>query len=343
MIALLIVAYAMIDSKYAWVVLGLAISIQEELWLPMLLLVAYSANNQGIRRGAKNAVGAIFVFILVNGYFIIQSPSSFFSSVFSTLGGSFLPNGTSSAGFELSRAFPILLSTYSQLFEVTALLMVFLLLYWNRKELIPLFSMVPFLVTVHSISSYYVTFLFLLIFAFCTWDKKEVGQIERIMRKDKRIVYASVAAFFLVLAAIICLSHAAYVRDFNVSMGGAQLTLDWTNSTSIYRTTLNYEGLNNRTLYVYAISSAQGAGISVRGFMNDGIIPGAKAACGSYDCMLKINKITLPQNASSYPLTVIANWDNKTVPTRYFAVELYNGDHFVSGSPEQNFSTFSPS
>ncbi len=52
MIALLIVAYAMIESEYAWVALGLALSIQQELWLPVLLLLAYSANNQGMRKGS---------------------------------------------------------------------------------------------------------------------------------------------------------------------------------------------------------------------------------------------------------------------------------------------------
>lgn len=339
MIALLVVGYAMLDSKYVWVVLGLALSMQEELWLPVLFLIAYSFNNRGIRRGAINAVGAAAVFLAVNAYFIIQSPKSFFGSVFTTLGGFFLPNGTSSIGFALVKAFPLLLSTYAQMFEVTAVFLVFLLWYWNRKELIPLFSMVPFLITDHAISSYYSTFLFLLIFAVCTSRKKETGWIEKILRKNNISAYAAVAAFALLMMALVCSSHAAYVKNFNISTGNAELTLDYANATSVYRTMINYHGLSNDTIYVYAIGlQSDSSSPFIEGFMNESIIPGAAPKCGGYDCEVNINEIALPRNGSSYELTARIRWLNASVPVEYVAVELYNGDYFYSGADARNAS-----
>src|SRR5271157_1656231 len=58
MLALALLAYAKMDSKYAWLPLGLCLAIQEELWLPVLFLFAYSLNRHGIRRGTLNIAGA---------------------------------------------------------------------------------------------------------------------------------------------------------------------------------------------------------------------------------------------------------------------------------------------
>ncbi len=276
---------------------------------------------------------------MVNGYFIVQSPSSFFSSVFSTLSGSFLPNGISSVGFELANAFPILLSTYSQLFEITALLAVFLLLYWNRKELIPLFSMIPFLFADKSISSYYATFLFLLIFAFCTWSEKGTGRIERIMRKHKRMVYATVVAVFLLIISLIYYSHATYVRNFNVTLSNQELILDRANATTIYEATINYHDLGNGTLYAYAITLGSDKKVQTQGFMNESIIPGAKPECGSYDCGVNVNRIALPKNGSVYDFTADVKWADGASPVRYFAIEMYNGQYFYAGDPIYNSSS----
>jgi len=68
MLALILLAYVLIDSAYAWLLLGLCLSIQEQLWLPVIFLFAYSLNRHGIKRGIYNILGAVVVFLVINEF-----------------------------------------------------------------------------------------------------------------------------------------------------------------------------------------------------------------------------------------------------------------------------------
>jgi uncharacterized membrane protein len=338
MIALLLLAYSMIDSKYSWILLGLCASIQEELWLPVLFLIAYSLNNQGIRKGLVNALGTAAVFLAINSYFIILSPGAFFGNVFDPLNSLIFPNGHSSIGILLVKFFPILLSSFSLLFEVVSLLLVFLLLYWNRKELIPLFSMIPFLVLHHSLNSYYTTFIFVLIFAIGQSKGREKGWIETFLKKRKLIAYGTVAAFLAVIFLVIYSSHTAMKSGFEIST--SQPTLVFENLSSTYRTTISYGNLSNRTIYVVAVGADRNANIGLFGILNESII-GSPAVCDpdAFDCMINVNRIRLPENGSSYDLTVRVKWYNATNPIKNVAVEIYNGENFYFGRAAYNDSS----
>jgi hypothetical protein len=340
MIAILLIGYVKLESKYSWIVLGLGLAIQEELWLPVLFLIAYSFNNQGLRKGAVNALGAGAVFLAINAYFILQSPTAFFVNVFTALGGFFLPNGTSAIGFVFIKELPLLLSTYPLMFELTTVLLLFLLMYWNRKELIPLFSVVPFIVASRSINSYYATFLFFLLFSLLARTGKETGWIERLLRKNRKATYAIIAAFAFVFLLLISSSHLEYARNFDIGSSSPTLLLDWTNSTSIYRTEIIYGSLISNKLYAYAISLDSDANLNVRGFINDSILDSRKnCGSGDYDCLVNVNEISLPGNSSSYELTARIRWLNSTIPIRHVAIELYNGPYFFSGDAAHNMSS----
>jgi uncharacterized membrane protein len=333
MIALLLVAYVKLDSRYSWFFLGVCASIQEELWLPVIFLIAYSFNNHGVRKGLVNVVGAIAVFLAFNAYFIALSPSAYYSSVFGTLNSYIFPNGFSGIGFPLLRFYPVLLSVFPQIFEVTALFLAFLFLYWNRKEMVLVFSMIPFLVLDHSLYSYCATFMFVLIFVIALKDKKRKGIVETYLKKRKAIVYCVVVAYIALIAFMLYSSHTAYESSFGMSMSDTRLILDHANMTSVYRTTLSYGNLSNHTVYAIAASLNSDFSLSFFGILNYSIISNP-ANCSTKECTVNVNRITLPSNGT-YDLVVTLKWYNNT-PIRRVAVELYNGKYFYLGKTVYN-------
>lgn len=337
MIALLLIAYVKLDSRYSWIVLGICASIQEELWLPVLFLIVYSFNNKGVRRGLINTAGTAAVFLAINAYFIVFSPAAYYSSVFGPLNSFIFPNGFSSIGLAILKFFPMLLSTYSLLFEATTLLLAFILVYWNRKELIPIFSMIPFLVLDHSLYSYYAAFIFIFIFAIAVMKKKEKGWMEAALKRRKPAVFCAIAAFFVLILIMMYSSHVALEKSFGISASPPELLLNASGMYSTYRTTLSYHNLSNYSVYVVAVAMNSEGGIGFLGVINSSIIS-TPVRCVTYQCMVNINEITLPRNGSTYDLNVTLKWANDT-PIEYAAVELYNGAYFYSGKEAYNASS----
>lgn len=336
MIALLLVAYVKLDSKYSWFFLGVCASIQEELWLPVMFLIAYSFNNQGSRKGLINVIGAAAVFLAFNAYFIALSPSAYYGSVFGTLNSYIFPNGFSGIGFPLLRYYPVLLSVFPQIFEVTALFLAFLFLYWNRKELALVFSMIPFLALDHSLYSYCATFMLVLVFVVSLKDnKKKAGSIEAYLKRRKALVYCVIVAYIALVAFMLYSSHAAYESSFGMSMGNPTLTLDKANMTSVYRATLSYGNVSNNTVYVIGAVLNNNLFFGFFGLFNDSIISNP-ANCSTKECSVNVNRIMLPRNSSTYDLVVKLKWYNETTQVRQAAVELYNGKYFFMGKTAYN-------
>ncbi len=337
MIALLLVAYVKLDSKYSWFFLGVCASIQEELWLPVMFLIAYSFNNQGSRKGLINVIGAAAVFLAFNAYFIALSPSAYYGSVFGTLNSYIFPNGFSGIGFPLLRYYPVLLSVFPQIFEVTALFLAFLFLYWNRKELALVFSMIPFLALDHSLYSYCATFMLVLVFVISLKDNKKKAGSRRGLPEEEE--GASLLRYSRVHRA--CRIHALLVacrlrEQFRNEHGQSQhLTLDKANMTSVYRATLSYGNVSNNTVYVIGAVLNNNLFFGFFGLFNDSIISNP-ANCSTKECSVNVNRIMLPRNSSTYDLVVKLKWYNETTQMRQAAVELYNGKYFFMGKTAYN-------
>jgi hypothetical protein len=338
MVALLIIAYKGLDSKYSWLFLGLAASIHQVLWLPIAFLTAYSLNNYGIRKGVENAAGTVAVFIAASAYFLIQSPAAYFDAIFNTLHASVFPSSFSSIGFALTKIFPVLLPTYSTLFELVSLFLLFLLLYFNRKELVPIFSMIPFLLMNRSLNAYYETLLFLLFFGIAVSKGKEKGWIEKELKKRRTLSCAIAASFSVMIVALLLFSHAEYARNFNISMSQPALQIDAANASSVYRTTLSYSNLSNYSIYVVAVGVDRKASATLVGFLNYSILNNS-ITCNSLECMESVNKIVLPSNQSQYLLTARIKWYDGVTPIDLVAMEVYNGDHFYFGKVAYNRSS----
>ena len=157
MFALMMLALYKIESKYLWVVLGVLASLQEEVWIVVLLFLIYAVRNYGMKRGMYEALGTALVFILINGYFIMLSPSSFARGILSTVSGALTTGPYPVFGYSIMSAFPSL--SESMVF-FAALIAVLIMAYClNVKKLIPLFGLLPLMFLFHGTLIYYVFFV----------------------------------------------------------------------------------------------------------------------------------------------------------------------------------------
>ena len=112
MLAVLLLSYFKIDRWYSFVLLGVAAALQEELWLPVILLIVYASNTYGYKKGMRIFAGTILVFLALNIYFIALNPTAFFGSLFSPISAYIFPVSLAPFGYSLLIYFHMLLSSF---------------------------------------------------------------------------------------------------------------------------------------------------------------------------------------------------------------------------------------
>ncbi|MGC8547484.1 MAG: hypothetical protein ACP5MC_00570 [Candidatus Micrarchaeia archaeon] len=289
-IALLIAAYEKLDSKYAWVFIGLAAAMQELVWIPILLLLAYLALEKGLGRALMQAGLALLLFLAISFWFIVTKPAAFGAALFAPLSNP-LPSGVSAFGYALLRDYGITLSAYPLLFA-SAILICLLLLYLSRsKQLIPLLSMLPFLVLDHSLITYYI--MLGTWFAFALFLGKE-QKAKTSARSFWR--YAALSGIALILvsdAALVGISHESLVRNFNITLSNTTMSaLPESNTTMLYAS-LRYNGLANGTEHIYFMVEPQKGPAFEEGLLNETLINSNAGACENYTCKVSPNKLVL--------------------------------------------------
>ncbi|MDE1827832.1 MAG: hypothetical protein KGH65_01590 [Candidatus Micrarchaeota archaeon] len=326
MFALLLVAYAKLESRYSWLFLGLCLSIQEQLWFPVILLIIYSASNSGIRKGAQNLIGSLGVFIALNLYFILLNPSAFFGNLFGPVNQLLLPESSSPIGYLIATNYHMLLGTFSIVFLAAMALFAMLFAYLNQKRLVGIFAMVPFLFLSHSIPIYYTFFTGFAIVSLFIAQKGGKGQIRRWMGENRNAVLCIVAVVVAVPIYLICGSHLAYQNNFNLSVSNASIHFDSALNKTVYTATIHYANLSNDSVYVFAgVISKYNIGFA--GILNYALINDS-VQCGGedYRCMVNVNKIALPGNASSYSLVMYIRPSSGN-PVYGVRANIYNGEH----------------
>src|SRR5208283_3732191 len=141
-------------KRYSWLILGLMVSLQEQLWVIALLFIAYSFNNNGARKGLKDLLGVAAVFLLINGYFMFTAPSSYVQDFIGPL-AAVLPNQDSPIGYLLASVYQVPLYAYTYLFLISIALSLLVSLYLNDRKLILPLSVIPFLFLGHASTLYY--------------------------------------------------------------------------------------------------------------------------------------------------------------------------------------------
>ncbi len=336
MLALLVIAYARLESRYAFIPMGLAISIQQEVWIPVAFLLLYSLNNYGIRKSGRDALGALIVFLAVNAYFIILNPLAFFTGIMKSI-GNIIPFGASPFSSVLLYTYHVGLTLSVPLIVISTLLLAALLLYWNRKELIPLFSMIPILFVFHSILPYYTFFATFLVVVICLRPAKKMpGLITRYLHRNRPVFYASVIALILIASAYTYGSHESYARDFGVNATSQSLVITGNNAT--YNAEISYSNPAGDSVYLFVEGYTADGGAGVYGFGNQSLI-GAKFRCSSSGCPVNINRIVLNPYAHTYHLMAEVNWSNESDRVIYLDAILYNANYVYRSQGVYNSST----
>ena len=220
-LALLVLAYVYLDSRYSWLILGLCASAQELMWFPVALLILYSANNLGLKKGAYNLIGTILVFLIINSYFIALNPVAFFQGIATPTGSPQLPNPNSAVGYLYSVVYGTSITISSLIFGLTMLTLLIAFIYFNKKRLIGLLSLLPFIFLDHSFPYYYSFFLCFMFIALFVNDERErrgFGIIGSALRKNSKITFAIISLTIFVTLTAIFLSHGTYSKNFNLAV-----------------------------------------------------------------------------------------------------------------------------
>ena len=256
MFILLLIAYVKIESKYSFILLGLAASFQELLWVPVILFLVYILNNKGLKKGSFAVIGTIAVFFAISGYFIFLSPSAYFNAVFKPLNSNILPNIWGPFGYALLNFYPIQLQSFSLLFYFAVGASVILILYTNKKQLIGLLSVFPLAFLYRGVSDYYLFFItFTLITLFMYNENDDVNYNSRLLFKKSRMrkILLVFLALIVVLAAFyIIFEHNAYVNETDVNVYNG--ILENYNKSTYYSATLSYNFTKPTNVYVMAFA-----------------------------------------------------------------------------------------
>jgi hypothetical protein len=329
-VALLVLAYAGMGKRYSWVLLGLCLSIQELAWLPVILLLAHSFNNYGIRKGIEDTVGSALVFLAINGYFIMLSPSAFFEGIFNPLQKLLLPLATSSLfGFFILTVYHTLLSTSTMIFGIVALLMVVAYVYTNEKVLLGLFSMIPMFFLTHALASYYVVFLVLIFVTMLIKEKKHgSGVIGGYLRKRKLALVLLVSALLLAFVVTVYLSHVSYIRNFDLSISNQSMHYGMSPNETLYTGTLSYSDLSVNSVYLlfdgYGSNRVGELGIPNYSIIDDPV----ECSPEDFQCLVNVNRITLANGTGTYQIRIYIPRTNATETIVDARLMLYNGKYF---------------
>ena len=331
MLALLILAYKETGKKYSWLLLGLCVSIQELLWIPVLLIIVYTFRNYGIKKGFYDVIGVASVFLLLNAYFILDSPVMFFGDIFSVTRGSLLLFSASPFGAFALLSYHTLLSLSALAFYLTVLLVAVTCLYFNNKRLIGLLSMIPFMFAFRSLPSYY-PFFALFIFVGLMIKPTE----ERRTRPNSRYgILLAVLACLLIAGLVVAAfsSHMDYVRGLDLSVSN-QSALRVASSNSVeYLGTLHYNGNGTAYLMFFGYNTMYGA-IEL-GIRNQSLINGSvRCASGNVTCMVNVNRVTL--DPSNHTLKIAAKIPYFFVDgSNVIRIAIYTGNYFYLGNAVQ--------
>lgn len=325
MIALMVVAYRFLDSRHVWLALGLAAAMQEEMWLPCLLMIAYIFNNHGTRRGLRVLGGTAVVFLAINAYFMLPDPAAFAKAVFLPASSNILPNGPAFFSSFLLTNYGMLLGSFSTVTALVSLLLLIAFLHFNRKEMIFMFSAIPWMFFGHALTAYYAMFFFLFVVSLYIKTREREGRIAAYARKHAAAGYAVAGAFAAVIAYlvfVVCSSHAAYAEGFQASIADQSLSMQ--GNLSVYDADIEYGHLANSTVHlvIYGYGNFTDGQY---GFYNQSLISHGQE-CSSYRCLINPNRITLAAGGSPYHMHAVIT-SNSLTPITYASAELYNGQY----------------
>lgn len=331
MLALILILYSDLGNRYSWLFLGLAASLQQQLWPIVLLFIAYSFNTYGKRKAISDIIRMSCVFLVINGYFIISAPKAYFSSVFLPLSLP-LPSAKGLLGYIIASNYSIPLNLFTPLFLISIMVSILISLYVNNKKLIPLFSLIPFMLLNHALLIYYLFPIVVFAFTYDLKTKEQDGKFNKIISINKNSRTASIL-FAILLFLIACLAiyfgHQSYQKNFNISIMNASISTK-PNGNLSYQAIIDYNTTYKNFSYLMFIVDYRGTE-SYYGPYNASLIKNTPYC--PYPCINR-NALSL-YGKGEYQL-------NATIPanasgTAHVSAIIYNKDYYYL-SPQESSS-----
>jgi hypothetical protein len=213
MIAAILVAFFRPKSWYFGVALGIAASIQQLAWIPVIMLLIYSITRPRANRALRDIAAFGATLAIVNGYYLLSGPYVYLGRMLGQL-GNVLPTGLSPFGALLIRYYNIPLSYFHWLFYLALGASVVLFLALGKRRNFAILSLVPFLFLDFGRIEYYVAFIIIGIVALVLGDPLKV-ELPVISRRTTYIALSLIAAAILL---VIVYGHMLYSRSFTISV-----------------------------------------------------------------------------------------------------------------------------
>ncbi|MGC8537379.1 MAG: hypothetical protein ACP5MZ_00115 [Candidatus Micrarchaeia archaeon] len=258
MFAVLLFAYKYIDNKYAFVLLGIAASFQEELWIPVVLLVALRF-NRGLMKGLWAAIGTGATFIAINAYFLAIAPGLYIKDVFAPVGNLLFPSPYGVFGYTILSFYPMALGSFQVLFYSAIIAAAITLAYSGKRLLVGVLSLLPLTLLYHSIPTYYFFFGAFAVASFYIGRNAVPGSKQDRRGKAKRKHYRAlaIAAIVLIIAfdsTYVYVQHEAYSRTnpFDLVIG----SLVHANNETYYNMSIQYDSSigANYSIFTYTFN-----------------------------------------------------------------------------------------
>jgi uncharacterized membrane protein len=291
------------------------------LWVPVLLLIAYTMKNYGYRKGIRDIMGALVIFLIINSYFILINPSAFYNAVFNPIQKLLIPSGDSPISFLLLSNYPILLNTYTTLFEIAIAIVLLWYIYFNKKVLIAILSMIPFLLLDHTLSAYFTFFTaFLFVIILLPNAENNTGH-------KNPVPIGLVAVLLLISMILVYGSHLTYANSFDLKAVNQSLYYNSSTNESVYSSNLLYGNVEQNSTYIMMFGYTR-YGLSMVGIGNYSIIKNSVLCdSGDIDCLLNVNRLQLGSDPGSYQIIAHLGATNRTGSIAYARLVVYSGKY----------------
>ncbi|MCL5122561.1 MAG: hypothetical protein M1279_01145 [Candidatus Marsarchaeota archaeon] len=327
MLAVILLAYLKYDRWYNFLLFGLAISLQEELWLPVLLLLVYLLNTRGYREAARALVGAIAVFVVINSYFLILSPGALLHDIISPISGYIIPNSFTPIGYAILAYAHVLLGSFVVTGIIVALLLLVIFKFFGKKELIPLFSFVFMLFLYRGQWAYY-TF-FGLMFVAAIGYSRDNGASKALHRAfgsagiNAVVAYASLALLLALFVINLYISHLAYASAYGIRVENQSLVINA--GVTYYNATMSYTNVSHKLLTVSILATFNNSTGYYGLFGRKLLVEPYPQSCNAYSCTFNPN-IFMINGSGTSPLEIKIDG----IEESQMAIMLYNDSYFYT-------------
>ncbi|MCL4404488.1 MAG: hypothetical protein M1544_00410 [Candidatus Marsarchaeota archaeon] len=299
MVIMLLLMLRFAKSRYLFLILGIAASVQELLWVPVLLAIVYVFSTKGIRDGLKLVAMGAIVFLAINGYFIALGPGTFIAQVFKPLNGNLVPFYFSPGSFLIQEFYPIPLSAYSVFFYLLVAASALITAYSGNRLTILTGMFISYMAIDHSLIVYFLMPVAVMASAIAMGTRFDEKSILKAFLKSHgfeslKFLASTLSALSIIAILALVYFHAQYESNFglrvisqsmhhygnstlyNVSlydpvgnMGAYVLEYYYT-----YNSESNVAGLNltNESYNSYITNSTCKSGCNVSGYTNNNLI-----------------------------------------------------------------------